>query len=252
MITGKRPLPPTAPPLLLVNSRMDASLHVVVIAAAAAQVHPVQWPSPMIIVNCSLLLLAFILLPACLTLGCHVHLMSIARHHRERIRVTWIYTVDSSSTIHAHRKPNTRNVLPTMALNLFSALWLTGALMVNTMDHYYRFVWIHSHSSFEANESTRTTTTSTWLLSLVPLINGYVYGVRSRVVRRMVRRLVHRYVQQSQWEDVTKVGKRRRRGGRGRDWTRKRGRETPTSFPISTIANWAQQSSSTQSIVTLI
>lgn len=127
------------------------------------------------------------LLPIIIIIICNAHILIIARNQRHRI-VSAIYeiTIRVQATITHQRSPN--YLLRYKGRNAFLTIFqLVGSLIFLTFPYFI----IYGYKTFTNKVyDDYWTSTATVLLSLTPIVNGYVYGVKSKALRKTFKRLL--------------------------------------------------------------
>jgi len=127
------------------------------------------------------------LLPIIIIMICNVHILIIARNHRHRI-VSAIYeiTIRAQATITHQRSPN--YLLKYKGRDAFFTIFqLVGSLVFLTFPYFIIYAYkLFSNKKYDDY----WTSTATVLLSLTPIVNGYVYGVKSKALRKTFKRLL--------------------------------------------------------------
>jgi hypothetical protein len=138
-----------------------------------------------------------LLLPATLIICCNLKILMIARYHRHRI-ASAIYEVTLSAqvTITHQRNPF---FVPTVTASasgppkfkgrsaIYSVLQLVGSLAVLYLPYYSLIIWEATSGSFERISKKihpHFFTTAMALLICSPPINGFLYGVKSKPLRK--------------------------------------------------------------------
>lgn len=131
-------------------------------------------------------------------LVCNAHILVIARNHRHRI-VSAIYEITMRVQVtitHQSHSQNQSQTSPNYLLKyrghdaLVTAFQLVGSLVFFMVPYYV----IYAYKSF-SNQLTDSylSSTATLVLSLTPIVNGYVYGVKSKALRQTFKRLLQVY-----------------------------------------------------------
>lgn len=132
-----------------------------------------------------------VILPLLIILISNLHILMIARYHRHRI-VSAIYevTLRAQATVTHQRNPCYLSKFKGRSAFL-TILQLVGSLTVFTLPYFIVLVWeVLSCSLAEPN----LVATVSILLTCMPPINAYVYGVKSRVLRQTLKILLQRHL----------------------------------------------------------
>ncbi|XP_046681098.1 melanopsin-like [Homalodisca vitripennis] len=136
-----------------------------------------------------------LLLPAALILGCNLKVLMIARYHRHRIAsAIFEVTLSAQVTITHQRNPF---FLPGGLTSKFrgrsavsTVLQLLGSFFVLYFPYYGVIVWESSASTFLVGKDFYTRvhphliTLASTLLTCSPPVNGLLYGIKSKVLRK--------------------------------------------------------------------
>ncbi|KAJ9582218.1 hypothetical protein L9F63_003428, partial [Diploptera punctata] len=139
-----------------------------------------------------------LVLPAALILGCNIKVLMIARYHRHRIAsAIFEVTLSAQVTITHQRNPFQPPVLGAGGMfrgrsAVSSVLQLLGSLFVLYFPYYGIILWESSTatllSSNKLNTATRVhphlVTLASTLLTCSPPINGLLYGIKSKILRK--------------------------------------------------------------------
>ncbi|XP_054155233.1 G-protein coupled receptor 26-like [Oppia nitens] len=152
-----------------------------------------------------ILYISSLLIPVIVIIVCNVHIAFIAHNHRHRI-VSAIYeiTMRAQATV-IHQSTVTHQSTHQSSPNyLFKykgrhaflpILQLVGSLVIFIFPYYI----IYAYKSFSNKPyDDYWTSTSTLILSFTPIVNGYVYGVKSKALRKTFKRLLQRYLYEQQ------------------------------------------------------
>ncbi|KAL0272095.1 UNVERIFIED_CONTAM: hypothetical protein PYX00_005194 [Menopon gallinae] len=135
-----------------------------------------------------------LLLPAILILGCNLRVLMIARYHRHRIAsAIFEVTISAQVTITHQRNPF---LLPSG--NVFrgrsaisTVLQLIGSFLILYLPYYGVILWESSSSLFIGEWKASSTrfhtllvTLASTLLNCSPPVNGLLYGVKSKMLRK--------------------------------------------------------------------
>lgn len=122
-------------------------------------------------------------------LCCNAHILAIARNHRHRI-VSAIYEITMRAQITiTHQSRSSPNYLSKYkGRDAFATIFqLIGSLVFLTAPYYV----IYAYKTFSNNfDDDYWSSTATLILSFAPIVNGYVYGVKSRALRKTFKRLL--------------------------------------------------------------
>ncbi|CAG2166196.1 unnamed protein product [Oppiella nova] len=141
-----------------------------------------------------LYLTAFIV-PVIVITVCNAHIAIIAHNHRHRI-VSAIYEITMRAQATVTHQSSPSYLFKYKGRHAFLAvLQLVGSLIFLTFPYYT----IYAYKSF-ANKpyDDYWTSISTLILSFTPIVNGYVYGVKSKALRKTFKRLLQRYLYEQQ------------------------------------------------------
>ncbi|XP_023707234.1 uncharacterized protein LOC111864312 [Cryptotermes secundus] len=139
-----------------------------------------------------------LLLPAALILGCNIKVLMIARYHRHRIAsAIFEVTLSAQVTITHQRNPFQPSVLSAGGKfrgrsAVSTVLQLLGSLLVLYFPYYGVILWESSSTTFlEANKfgmavhvHPHVVTLASTLLTCSPPINGLLYGIKSKILRK--------------------------------------------------------------------
>ncbi|CAG2107043.1 unnamed protein product, partial [Medioppia subpectinata] len=126
---------------------------------------------------------------------CNAHIATIAHNHRHRI-VSAIYEITMRAQATVTHQSSPSYLFKYKGRHAFLAiLQLVGSLIFLTFPYYT----IYAYKSF-ANKpyDNYWTSVSTLILSFTPIFNGYVYGVKSKALRKTFKRLLQRYLYEQQ------------------------------------------------------
>lgn len=131
--------------------------------------------------------------PLVLILCCNGHILVIARNHRHRI-ISAIYeiTMRAQVTITHQAQTSPSHLLRYRGRDaLVTVAQLVGSLVFLVVPYYV----VYAYQSF-ADQLTDNylSSTATLLLSFTPIVNGYVYGVKSKALRQTFKRLLQVFV----------------------------------------------------------
>ena len=132
-------------------------------------------------------------IPSFIVISTQVHLLSIARGHRNKIlgsfpaEGTKVWSTKSS---------------PVLAMPNVSSR--TGDILLLVVIISVGLLWTPTYACFLSETATRSdvppilVSLAAVLLSLIPMVNAYVYGIRSRVLRQMFKMLIQRLLFQAE------------------------------------------------------
>ncbi|EFA09261.2 hypothetical protein TcasGA2_TC006608 [Tribolium castaneum] len=138
-----------------------------------------------------------LLLPATLIICCNLKILMIARYHRHRI-ASAIYEVTLSAQVTITHQRNPFFVPTVTAPNagppkfkgrsaIYSVLQLVGSLALLYLPYYSLIIWEATSGSFEKISKRihpHFFTTAMALLTCSPPVNGFLYGVKSKPLRK--------------------------------------------------------------------
>ena len=152
--------------------------------AVCSQIHENGFEFYYILLYLSAFVMAFIM-----TLWCNAHILIIARNHRHRI-VSAIYEITMRAQITiTHQSQSSPNYLSRYkGRDAFCTIFqLIGSLIFLTAPYYVIYSYKTFFNQFDDNY---WSSTATLIFSFTPIVNGYVYGVKSKALRKTFKRLL--------------------------------------------------------------
>lgn len=154
--------------------------------------------SPETLVFASTVILSNLLIPSLIIVSTQLHILVIARSQHGRIMTSHNLTGCVSCT--KGRKDNFKNTFPCPGINSMTNSSRGGVSLVSLLFCSLILLWMPRYlvlfvESLTGREATSfLTSTTNVLLTLVPSVNAYVYGVKSRFLRQTFKRLIQRYL----------------------------------------------------------
>ncbi|RWS04419.1 olfactory receptor 2T34-like protein [Dinothrombium tinctorium] len=134
-----------------------------------------------------------VILPIAFIVICSLHTLLIARHHRHRISsAIYEITLRAQATVTHQKSPQYLS----KAKRQYAVFTLSQLVTVAFNVPFHLIFAIESLRLASITPS--VVTFLTVLLTLTPSINGYIYGVKSKILKQTFKRLLQRYLYKKQ------------------------------------------------------